>query len=269
MESGRLLAAIIDHAIDGIITIDNRGNVESINPAALELFGYQAEEVIGHNISMLMPEPDRGNHDGYLHNYQTTGHKKIIGIGREVMGLKKNGETFPFRLAVSEVWLKDKNIFTGFIHDLSREKAAEDMLKQHAAELEHKVSERTRDLISLVSELEKAKAEVSKSLEKEIELSQLKSRFVSMASHEFRTPLSSVQLSASLIEKYAERPDDKTNIIKHTNKIKGAVQLLTSILNDFLSLEKLEAGIVVMNKQYINLVELAEEITEEMRLICK
>ncbi|MBB1645664.1 MULTISPECIES: PAS domain-containing sensor histidine kinase [Sphingobacterium] len=269
MDGGRLLAAIIDHAIDGIITIDNRGNVESINPAALELFGYQAEEVIGHNISMLMPEPDRGNHDGYLHNYQTTGHKKIIGIGREVMGLKKNGETFPFRLAVSEVWLKDKNIFTGFIHDLSREKAAEDMLKQHAAELEHKVSERTRDLISLVSELEKAKAEVSKSLEKEIELNQLKSRFVSMASHEFRTPLSSVQLSASLIEKYSERPDDKANIIKHTNKIKSAVQLLTSILNDFLSLEKLEAGIVVMNKQYINLVELAEEITEEMQLICK
>ncbi|HAE67085.1 MAG TPA: PAS domain-containing sensor histidine kinase [Sphingobacterium sp.] len=269
MESGRLLAAIIDHAIDGIITIDNRGNVESINPAALELFGYQAEEVIGHNISMLMPEPDRGNHDGYLHNYQTTGHKKIIGIGREVMGLKKNGETFPFRLAVSEVWLKDKNIFTGFIHDLSREKAAEDMLKQHATELEHKVSERTRDLISLVSELEKAKAEVSKSLEKEIELNQLKSRFVSMASHEFRTPLSSVQLSASLIEKYSERPDDKANIIKHTNKIKSAVQLLTSILNDFLSLEKLEAGIVVMNKQYINLVELAEEITEEMQMICK
>lgn len=269
MDGGRLLAAIIDHAIDGIITIDNRGNVESINPAALELFGYQAEEVIGHNVSMLMPEPDRGNHDGYLHNYQTTGHKKIIGIGREVMGLKKNGETFPFRLAVSEVWLKDKNIFTGFIHDLSREKAAEDMLKQHAAELEHKVSERTRDLISLVSELEKAKAEVSKSLEKEIELNQLKSRFVSMASHEFRTPLSSVQLSASLIEKYSERPDDKANIIKHTNKIKSAVQLLTSILNDFLSLEKLEAGIVVMNKQYINLVELAEEITEEMQLICK
>ncbi len=269
MDGGRLLSAIIDHAIDGIITIDNRGNVESINPAALELFGYQAEEVIGHNISMLMPEPDRGNHDGYLPNYQTTGHKKIIGIGREVMGLKKNGETFPFRLAVSEVWLKDKNIFTGFIHDLSREKAAEDMLKQHATELEHKVSERTRDLISLVSELEKAKAEVSKSLEKEIELNQLKSRFVSMASHEFRTPLSSVQLSASLIEKYSERPDDKANIIKHTNKIKSAVQLLTSILNDFLSLEKLEAGIVVMNKQYINLVELAEEITEEMQLICK
>ena len=113
MESGRLLAAIIDHAIDGIITIDNRGNVESINPAALELFGYEADEVIGHNVSMLMPERDRSNHDGYIHNYQTTGQKKIIGIGREVMGLKKNGETFPFRLAVSEVWLKDKNIFTG------------------------------------------------------------------------------------------------------------------------------------------------------------
>lgn len=268
IDSAKLLEAIIENAIDGIITIDNRGIVESINPAASTLFGYSPQEVIGNNISMLMPEPDHSRHDGYIERYQRTGVKKIIGIGREVRGLKKDGTTFPFRLAVSEVHYRKKNIFTGFIHDLTKERAAEDELRKHADELEEKVRERTKDLIKLVSELEKAKSDVSLSLEKEKELSQLKSRFVSMASHEFRTPLSAVQLSASLIEKYAERPD-LPNIMKHTNRIRGAVQLLNNILNDFLSLEKLEAGKVVVNKTEINLVQLAEEITEEMQMICK
>ncbi|MBL1408188.1 PAS domain-containing sensor histidine kinase [Sphingobacterium faecale] len=268
LESARLLEAIIDTAIDGIITIDNKGLVESINPAALTLFGYAAQEVIGNNISMLMPEPDQSRHDSYISNYKETGRKKIIGIGREVRGKKKDGTTFPFRLAVSEVFYKDKSIFTGFVHDLTKEKKAEDELLKHTLELEEVVRHRTKDLISLVSELEKAKADVSNSLEKEKELNQLKSRFVSMASHEFRTPLSSVQLSASLIEKYIERPDFES-VVKHTNRIKGSVQLLNNILNDFLSLEKLEAGVVVVNKQHINLVHLGEEISGEMQLICK
>ena len=268
METAKLLEAIIENAIDGIITIDNRGRVESINPAASTLFGYNPEEVIGRNMSMLMPEPFHSEHDGYIERYQRTGEKKIIGIGREVLGLTKDGRTFPFRLAVSEVHYQDKNIFTGFIHDLTKERAAEDELRQHAEEMEEKVRERTKDLIQLVSELEKAKSDVSISLEKEKELNQMKSRFVSMASHEFRTPLSAVQLSTSLIEKYAERPD-LPNIMKHTGRIRGAVQLLNNILNDFLSLEKLEAGRIVVNKTDINFVELAEEITEEMQMICK
>ncbi len=268
MDTAKLLKAIIENAIDGIITIDRHGIVDSINPAASSLFGYEAREVIGHNVSMLMPEPDHSSHDQYLHNYLETGVKKIIGIGREVRGLRKNGTTFPFRLAVSEVHYENKIAFTGFVHDLSKEKEAEEKLIQHMEELEATVSNRTKDLIKLVSELEKTKSEVSQSLEKEKELNQLKSRFVSMASHEFRTPLSAVQLSASLIEKYAEKPD-LANVFKHTTRIKNSVQLLTSILNDFLSLERLEAGKVLANNEEINLVELAEEITEEMQLICK
>lgn len=268
MESAKLLEAIIATAIDGIITIDNKGIVESINPAALELFGYEASAVIGNNISMLMPEPDRSQHDSYISNYKETGNKKIIGIGREVRGLKKDGTSFPFRLAVSEVFYLNKSIFTGFVHDLSKEKIAEESLRKHTLELEETVRNRTKNLISLVSDLERAKADVSNSLEKEKELNQLKSRFVSMASHEFRTPLSSVQLSAALIDKYIEKPDFLA-VKKHTTRIKGAVQLLNNILNDFLSLEKLEAGVVAVNKKKINLVHLGEEITEEMQLVCK
>ncbi len=268
LESTKLLEAMIETAIDGIITIDSRGIIESMNPAALVLFEYELDEVIGRNISMLMPEPDRSRHDGYISNYQETGHKKIIGIGREVRGRKKNGETFPFRLAVSEVFYNNKSVFTGFIHDLTKEKLAEDRLLNHTLELEEIVRKRTKDLIKLVSELEQAKAEVSNSLEKERELNQLKSRFVSMASHEFRTPLSSVQLSASLINKYLEKPDVDA-VVKHTGRIKNAVQLLNGILNDFLSLEKLETGLVAVNKEKINIVHLGEEISEEMQMICK
>ena len=268
METGKLLQAIIHNAIDGIITIDDKGIVESINPAALQLFGYTAEDVIGNNISMLMPEPDRSQHDSYIHNYLTTGIKRIIGAGREVRGKRKDGTTFPFRLAVSEVNYKDRKIFTGFVHDLSRQKEAEERLKEYTAELEIKVSERTKDLIKLISELEEAKEDVSLSLEKEKDLNQLKSRFVSMASHEFRTPLSSVQLSATLIEKYLDI-HDFDHIKKHTGKIKNSVQLLTNILNDFLSLERLEAGKVSAVVEEIDLIKLAEDITEEMQLLAK
>lgn len=268
MDSARLLEAIIDTAIDGIITIDSMGIVESINPAALELFGYEASEVIGNNISMLMPDPDRSQHDSYIENYKSSGKKKIIGIGREVRGLRKDGTTFPFRLAVSEVFYRERRIFTGIIHDLTNEKEAQERLVRHTEELEETVRERTKDLIKLVSELEKAKAEVSNSLEKEKELNQLKSRFVSMASHEFRTPLSSVQLSVSLIDKYIQKADFQA-VNKHTARIRAAVELLNNILNDFLSLEKLEAGKVVVNKAMINVVHLGEEIVEDMQMICK
>jgi two-component system, LuxR family, sensor kinase FixL len=268
MEPAKLLKAIIETAIDGILTIDDRGTVESLNPAALKLFGYTEEEVIGNNVSMLMPEPDKSGHDGYLHRYQSTGEKRIIGKGREVRGLRKDGTTFPFRLAVSEVQYDDRTIYTGFIHDLSKEKEAEQRLKEYAAELEELVEERTKSLKKLVTALSEAKEEVSLSLEKEKELNQMKSRFVSMASHEFRTPLSSVQLSSVLIEKYAE-PYDNVHIKKHVSKIKNAVGNLTTILNDFLSLERLEAGKVEPAFTLFDLVKLSEEVTEEMQMIAK
>ena len=268
MENARLLNAIIETAIDGIITIDQRGIIESLNPAALKLFGYTIEEVVGQNIKILMPEPDKGAHDGYIQHYQHTGEKHIIGTGREVRGLRKDGSTFPFRLAVSEVQYEERKIYTGFIHDLSKEKEAEERLMEYAAELEGLVDERTKSLRKTVVALKEAKEEVSISLEKEKELNQLKSRFVSMASHEFRTPLSSVQLSASLIEKYA-LPFDNKHIEKHVGKIKNAVGNLTNILNDFLSLERLEAGRVEPTFAAFNLVKLSEEVTEEMQMIAK
>ena len=121
------LRAILETAVEGIITIDERGIIESYNPAAEEIFGYSAKEVIGKNVAMLMPSPDRERHDGYIENYVRTGHAKIIGIGREVVGQRKDGSVFPMELAVSEVKLADKRVFTGFVRDITERKRAEEL----------------------------------------------------------------------------------------------------------------------------------------------
>jgi len=224
--------AIIDNAVDGIITIDDKGIIESVNPSAMRMFGYEREELIGQNIKILMPEPDRGNHDKYIGNYHATGKGKIIGKGREVVGKRKNGTMFPFLLSISEVILENKKIFTGVIHD--------------------------------ISELR----EVKDALAKERDLSELKSRFVTMASHEFRTPLSTILSSVSLISRYND-PKDEEKRIKHVNRIKSSVNNLTSILNDFLSLSRLEEGHVLNDPIEFSINELSEEVIDEMNSILK
>jgi PAS domain S-box-containing protein len=117
--------AILDTAVDGIITIDETGTIESLNRAAERMFGYSSDEVMGKNVRMLMPQPYAGEHDRYLSSYRTTGVRKIIGIGREVVALRKDGSTFPIDLAVSEVILGERRIFTGLVRDLSERRRLE------------------------------------------------------------------------------------------------------------------------------------------------
>src|SRR5918997_881508 len=121
-DSEARLRAIVDTAVDGIITIDEYGTVEWLTPAALRTFGYAVDEVVGRNVKLLMPEPYHSEHDRYLNNYQRTGERKIIGTGREVLGLRKDGSTFPVDLAVSEVQLGERRIFTGIVRDVTERK---------------------------------------------------------------------------------------------------------------------------------------------------
>jgi PAS domain S-box-containing protein len=124
------LRAVVDTAVDGVILIDAMGNVLEFNPACEELFGYAAQEVLGRNVKLLMPAPFRDEHDHYLENYRTTGERKIIGIGREVIGQRKDGSTFPMDLSVGEAKEDGESIFVGIIHDLSERKRTEEQLIQ-------------------------------------------------------------------------------------------------------------------------------------------
>ncbi len=268
MKNSELLSAIVQNAIDGIISINDRGVVESINPSACALFGYEPDEVIGNNISILMPQPDKEQHDNYLRRYHVTNKPRIIGIGREVTGLRKDNTTFPMRLGVSEVQYNESKFYVGFIHDLTQQKEAEEQLRDYALHLEELVENRTQSLNDTIRALEVAKEQISNTLEAEKELGKLKSRFISMASHEFRTPLSTIQLSASLIEKYAESAG-VIEIGRHISKIKSSITNLTAILNNFLQMERLESGNIQAQLSVFDLKKLSTDITEEMQQMAR
>jgi two-component system sensor kinase FixL len=125
--------AIIDSAVDGIVVIDSHGRIESFNPAAERLFGYTAREVLGQNVDMLMPSPYHEEHDTYLSRYLASGRAKIIGIGREVQGLRKDGTRFPLHLSVGQIIIQGERKFTGILHDLSTRVSMEEQLREQAA----------------------------------------------------------------------------------------------------------------------------------------
>ncbi|MEM9260899.1 MAG: PAS domain-containing sensor histidine kinase, partial [Bacteroidota bacterium] len=244
-EDTRRLRALFEMATDGIITMSDSGVIENVNRATCELFGYPPEELWGQKVNILMGDHDRKHHDEYLDRYHRTREPHIIGIGREVTGRKKDGTKFPLRLAVSEVKLENKTIYTGILHDISAFKAAQDRVIQLNADLENRVRERTMALRQREEELNRA-------LGKERELNELKSRFLSMASHEFKTPLSTVLSSAEIIELYEQR-EDQPKHAKHLDRIKNAVNQLTEILNDFLSLSQLEQGRIEFKPKLIDI----------------
>ena len=125
--------AVIDSAVDGIVVIDAHGSIEAFNPAAERLFGYTTADVLGHNVNMLMPSPYHEEHDTYLARYLATGRAKIIGLGREVQGRRKDGTTFPLHLSVGQITIEGERKFTGILHDLSARVQMEGRLREQAA----------------------------------------------------------------------------------------------------------------------------------------
>ena len=131
------LRSILETVPEAIVVIDEQGVIHEFSPAAVRLFGYQPSEVQGRNVSMLMPSPYRERHDGYIRNYLTTGVRKIIGIGRVVVGMRKDGSTFPMELSVGEARLGGRRIFAGFVRDLTERQQTEKRLQDLQSELLH------------------------------------------------------------------------------------------------------------------------------------
>ena len=263
--------AIFEHAHIGIIISNCSGVVEHINPFASEIFGYEENELEGKKIEVLIPKKIEEKHIRYRSDYIKNPTARSMGVGRDLIALKKDGSEFYVEISLCSYEMESGLKVISFVNDISLRKKNEKQLEDALAGLEEKVKERTNELSQALSEishknniLKKSEAHVRKALEKERELSEMKSNFVSMASHEFRTPLGGILTSATLIGKYPKEEDNHKRE-KHLRSIKRSVKNLTTILNDFLSIDKLEHGITQTNKSNFFIKELIVGIIQDAK----
>jgi PAS domain S-box-containing protein len=210
------LRSIVESAVDGIIVIDERGMIEAFNPAAERIFGYPAQEVVGSNVKTLMPSPYHDEHDSYLAAFVTTGVRKVIGIGRDALGRRRNGDMFPLELAVSETFTAEGRKFTGIVRDVTERKRVED-------------------------EVRKIHEELARAHTHAVEANRTKSTFLANMSHELRTPLNAIIGYSELLQELADR-DGRPNALPDLVKITKAGKHLLTLINDILDISKIEAG---------------------------
>lgn len=254
IESEAGFRAIFQYSSIGIIVTDGKGVISLMNPSAEQLFGYRMDELIGKTIEVLVPENLRSKHVEHRHVYSQKPKGRPMGLGMDLHARKKDGSLFPVEISLGHFEVGEEKMAMAFITDITKRLAAELELKKINEELEDRIHERTLEL--------------TEALNREKELNEMKSRFVSMASHEFRTPLSTILSSISLVERYLE-PGNEEKRLKHIERIKSSVKNLTDILNDFLSLDKLEQGKVEVEKTQFDLQDFAREVADEFNGMLK
>lgn len=257
------LNTLFEYTTEGIIIANQSGTIIRVNPSAEKLFGYELGELLNQKIEVLVPNKFSHSHEKHRDGYNKNPHPRSMGKGLDLYGKKKNGTEFPVEISLSHYKTNDEMFIIAFIIDRTERKEAEERIKRVNAELELKVEERTKILKETLHQLEASKDELSAALEKEKELNDMKSRFVTMASHEFRTPLSTILSSASLIGKYKNTEEEEKRH-KHVDRIKSAVTNMTLILNDFLSAGKLEEGKISVNLVLINIPAFINESLNEL-----
>ncbi|MEM9896779.1 MAG: PAS domain-containing sensor histidine kinase [Bacteroidota bacterium] len=284
-----LLNNLFHSSGEGIMFFDQEGKIATVNPRAEEMFGYTDAELHGQPVEVLIPMNIRTSHVKFRQDFMKNPTPRKMGTGRDLKGLRKDKSTFPLEVSLSYITHENETLIVAFITDITVRKKNEEklenqriQLKNYTKELEQKVRERTSELEHMnlglqsqiqerklaenalkdsLEDLKEAEKEILKSLSKERELGEMKSRFVSMASHEFRTPLTTILSSANLITKYVDNEGART---RHVDRIKKSVRNLTSILNDFLSLEKLESGLQEVHLSEVDLQKLIREVKEDL-----
>lgn len=275
--------AVFQNASLGILVINRSGFITLVNDFLLAQFGYtDAEELVGQKMEILIPERFRHRHvidrNGFMEDPMT----RPMGMGRDLFGIKKDRSEIPLEISLSSYTSNEGTFSIAFISDISQRIETQNKLKEQRLalaemnkkmealneSLEKKVEARTSKLNETMQKLKTSKDELSKALSKEKDLGELKSAFVSMASHEFRTPLSTILSSASLLAKY-KLTDEQPKRDKHVQRIKSSVINLNNILNEFLSLGKIEDGKITAHNTVFDIETLISQQVNEMTEILK
>ncbi len=285
MESKDMFRALFDYATIGMIVCNQKAEIINFNRQAELQFGYTKEEILYNKIEILIPQKYRHSHEKERDGFYKKPQARVMGAGRDLFGRKKDGSEFPIEISLSNYQSDGETFVIAFVIDITVRKLSEYKLVEQRNELEHQthqikqlnieleqmVENRTKMLRETLAALEKSKEELSTALEQEKELGDLKSRFVTMASHEFRTPLSTILSSAFLLSKYPLTEDNEKRE-KHIQRIKNAVGDMKSILEDFLSLGKLEEGTLhtsVEDYEFEEIVDGIKELLNGMQQIAK
>lgn len=262
--------AIFHEAAIGILVTNAEFNMILSNEFAHKLFGYSESELLGQNIAILIPNHLKGRHEGHLHHLNQQPISRPMGAGLDLKAKRKDESLFPIEISLSHFKENDHMYYIAFVSDVTLKRKVEmelilknQEINQLNESLEEEVKARTQALQNTLAQLEIQTHELENALQKEIELGDLKTRFVSMASHEFRTPLTSILSSAALIEKYIAE-DQQPKREQHIQRIKSSVSHLTEILEEFLSVGKLEAGKVEVRPEDFSVSEFFDDLVSAL-----
>ena len=260
--------ALFQYATLPIVLVDKSGSIILANQQAMDLFGYGPSVITSLRVEDLIPSRYREKHVSHRHGYEEKPENRPMGRGMQLMAVKKDGTEFPVEISLGHYKIDNEPYVIAFIIDITKRVEIENTLRSQKEEVEKANKEIEELNAELEHKVEMRTQELTEALSKERELSDLKSRFVSMASHEFRTPLSTILSSVSLIGKYTGA-DEQDKRDKHILRIRSAVSNLTDILNEFLSLGKIEEGKIQVHLSEFNLKEQLQLIISEIRPILK
>lgn len=274
--------ALFQYASTAIMVANQDGVITLANKHAMRVFGYTDDAIIGLKVEDLIPNRFREKHQHYREKFSSHPQNRPMGTGIDLFARRKDGSEFPVEISLGHYQNEEGRFVIAFVIDITHRKEIEHAMRQQQIEmekvnreiemlndeLEQKVEHRTRQLRETLDELERSRDELEHALSKEKELSDLKTRFVSMASHEFRTPLSTILSSASLVAKYTQS-EEQNKRDKHIQRIRSAVSNLTDILNEFLSIGRIEEGRIQANFSMFNIKEQIALVANEMQSILK
>lgn len=268
----RLLTEAIS---EGILVVNSEQVIVASNGSVSQMFGYEDGELVGKPLNVLIPSNYHKAHKGHVQKFFARSEKRRMGAGLDLYGVRKDGAQFPVEVGLNPFELYGNTYIMALILDVTKRKEQESEIKLLNADLENKIKQRTQELETKVAELrqeinrrKEAEKSAKEALKKEKELGDLKTKFLSLVSHEFKTPLSAILTSTTLLSKYTQTEQQEKRD-KHLATIKAKVKYLNNILDDFLSVEKLESGKVKYNITSFALSKVINEVVYDSNMLLK